>query len=249
MKKTILPSIYLVLVVLILFPSVMAMPDPFTTLRVVPVGSVETGEPIVTQSPADLMIYVTDAAKQPLTDVWLLLAINEDTYTYMTQIYTNTSLFFYPANFVNVTETGETKIPPTDPYPSTPTWPGYPGCEQDEQYQVDAIKNKIGVPADGDLFYALGDLGGSTGDPIGPVTTSPQYFKITVEGAIPNMKVLVMVLGYWPDAPNATPYLLNVHSPFSGSTLITFELSTILLALAPFSAFGLYKVRHKIRKK
>jgi hypothetical protein len=245
MTKRMVLALFAAMNLLGIASNVWAIPDPFTTLRVVPVGFVETGEPIVTQSPADLMIYVTDAAKQPLTHVWLLLAINEDTYTYMTKIYTNTSLFFYPADFVNVTETGETKIPPTDPYPSTPTWPGYPGCEQDEQYQVDAIKSKIGVPTDGNLYYALGDLGGSTGDPIGPVTTTPQFFRVIVEGAIPDMKVLVMALGYWPDAPNATPYLLNVHSPFTGSTLIVSEIGTMLLVLAPFSAFGLYKIRRR----
>jgi len=235
------------MIILAAVPLVVAMPDPFATLRVVPVGSVTTGDPIVTQSPADLMIYVTDGAKQPLTDVWLLFAINEDTYLNMIKIYTNTSLTIFPGNFVNVTKTGETKIPPGAPGSYSSAWPGVEA--PDDQYGVDSIKSKIGIPADGDMFYALGDLGGSSGDLIGPVTTSPQFFKVTVEGPISNMKVLVMALGYWPEAPNVHPYLLNVHSPFTGSTLIVPELSTVLLALSPFSAFGLYKIRHKMKKK
>jgi hypothetical protein len=239
-KKPILSIAVLTLIVLTRGPLVLAMPDPFATLRVVPVGSVETGEPIVTQSPATLMIYVTDEAKQPLDPAWLLLAINEETYIHLGEIFTNTSLIFTKSDFTNVTETGETKIPPENPSGS------YPGCEQDEQYEVSAIKAKLGIPADGDLFYAYKEL---TGPYVSPVTTNPQYFEVTVDTpGNTNMKVLVLALGYWAGAPNAAGKL-NVHSPFSGSTLVVLELSTFLLALAPLSAFGLYKIRYKIRKK
>lgn len=251
--------LFVVLGLLVMVPLAMAMPDPFATLVVWPVG--EEGEgPLVTMSPADLIIYNNDAS-HVLDDLWLLLVANEDAYDNLVSVSTNTSLTFLPEHFLEIPGTedpeytipiytsdpGTTPLPP--PYAYRPN--GWPGIEPNDQYNVGSIRSKMGIPAGESMYYSVGDLDDSTGwvdrGPVGLNKGDPDYFTLTVTSG-GDWKVLVMALGHSTDYPD-TP-ILNVHSPYTKSTLtIVSEPGTILIALASISALGLYGIRHKMKKK
>jgi len=253
----------LMLAVLISFPLVKAFPDPFSTLTVWPLGTPEGAEgPIVTTSPADLIIYNTDDA-HVLTDLWLMLVINEPAFDHLSSISTNTSLTFLPAHFTEIDGivSPSHKIPLSPPGSEThPAYGSWPGMEPDDQYNVGSIRSKLEIPKITDseyesMYYAVGDLDSSSGwidhGPTGLDKTDPEFFTVTVDlgGWGGNWKVLVLALGYTQDGAHTQEFMLNVHSPYTRSTLIVPELSTILLAIASLSAFGLHGIRHKFRKK
>jgi hypothetical protein len=102
------------------------------TIKVIPIGSTETGNPIVTQNPANLTIFHT--GNGPIKNVWLLIVINQPTYKALNKIIINDADFMTQDDF-QLIETK--KIPPALPNSTT----GYPGslC----QYEVSAIEDKI----------------------------------------------------------------------------------------------------------
>jgi hypothetical protein len=61
------------------------------TIQVIPVGSTKTGEPIVTENPADLVIFHT--GNGPIKNVWLLIVLSEDTYDALDQIVIDDTVF------------------------------------------------------------------------------------------------------------------------------------------------------------
>jgi hypothetical protein len=247
MKKEIIAVLF-VLTLFMLPTLVLANPDPFSTLTIWPVDTPEGAEgPIVTGSPADLIIYNRDNSRV-LDDVWLLLVINELTYDNLASISTNTSLSFLPEHFEEIpgTASPSDRIPPTESGPG-----GWPGIEFNDQYDVGSLRSKLGI-ADGEsMWYSVGDLDSSSGwidhGPPGLNKHDPEYLTVTVVSGGGNLKVLVLALGHSNDFPDNP--ILNVCSPYTRSTFIVSELGTILLALTPLSAFGLHKIRHKIRKK
>ncbi len=198
------------------------------TIKVVPVGSTETGDPIVTGNPADLIIFHTGSGK--IYKIWLLLVLNEPTYNALDKITINGSTFMTKSDFQEVTTA---KIPPIDPNTAT----GYPGslC----QYEVSAIKDKMDEKGN-KIYYGMKFF-------LNQITNSPTAFKIEAELTAPaELKILVLALGKYSFSynnigirciPNYDP--LNACSSFSKSTFIVPEIATLAIAAAPFGALGL----------
>lgn len=262
--KKVIFSILLILALFSMTSLAMALPDPFATLTVWPYGTAEGAEgPIVTTSPADLVIYNNDNS-HVLDDLWLLLVTNSLAHEYLISISTNTSLSFPPEHFEEIpgTTIPSDRIPPTSSDTgTTPTAPytyrpnGWWGIEWSDQYDVGSLRSQLEVSDGESMWYSVGDLDSSSSwidhGPLGLNKQDPEYFTITVdfdsEWGGGNWRVLVLALGHTNDYPDDP--ILNVHSPYTRSTLIVSELGPILLALAPISALGLYRIRHKIRKK
>jgi len=207
------------------------------TIKVIPVGSAETGDPIVTSNPTSMMIFHTGGGK--IINVWLLLVLNEPTYNALDKITTNGTAFMSKTDFKQVTTM---KIPPIDPDPMT----GYPGslC----QYEVSAIKDKMGEEGN-KIYYGVKSF-------LREITNSPTYFEFEAELTAPaNLEVLVLAMGKYGVnygetsircVPNYNPF--NACSSFSKSTLVVPEVATLAVAAAPFGALGLLYT-FKRRKK
>lgn len=236
-------------------PSVRARPSE--SLNVVPVGSVVTGDPIVTTNRATLMVYNLDGDNIPQNTVWVLLATNYATFSRVGSISVSTGVTFRKSDFFNRYDSSESnrRFPPA--YSNTPVpemlgtkWldliPGYPGCESDSQYEVNSVEDKIGISHTESLYWTIKPLKLQA-----PVTDEPQFFTLTLNptGHISNLKILVMVLGFGHSYPNSHPWRFNIHSPCTRKTLTVPEPSSILLAIAPIAALGLYKGRHKLKLK
>ena len=258
-KKAVLLLAFMALVLFLIISSALAMPDPFATLVVWPVGATETGEPIVTTSPADLIIYNNDNA-HVLIDLWLMLVINKPAFDHLITIATSDTveLSFLPEHFTEIegTESPSHMIPLSLPGSEPPAYGSWPGMEEDDQYDVGSLRSKLGIPKTTDaeyesMYYAVGDLDSSPGwidhGPSGLDKTDPEFFTITVDltAGAGDWKVLVLALGYSEDGPHTQEGMLNVHSPYTKSTLIVPELQTLVLALAPMAALGLYAIRYK----
>jgi hypothetical protein len=208
-----------------------------STIQVVPVGATETGSPIVTSTPANLIIYHT--GQGPITNVWFLIVINEPTYDKLLCITYNGKILLTKSDFKLVTES---KIPP-----EAPNWiTAYPGSEC--QYEVKAIRSNMNEAKNNQLYYALKYI-------LPQITTSPTHFQLAVILSSPaKLKALVLALGtYYPSfkvygpsitcLPICQPF--NRNSSFSKSTFVLPEVATLAIIAAPFSALGLYAVKRK----
>lgn len=199
------------------------------TIKVIPVGATETGEPIITVNPADLTIFHT--GKGPIKNVWLLIVLNEPTYNALKQIKIDGELFMEKTDFQLATSK---KIPPTLPDPAT----GYPGslCN----YSVAAIKDKI-KEKNNPIYYGVKFLREQ-------INTTPVYFQISIELESPaNLKALVLALGKI-GICNCGPF--NACSSFSKSTFIVPDSATLALTVSPFfGAGGFYLIKHKKKLK
>lgn len=222
-------STYILLSVILFFSIVsVSRADPAANIRIIPVDGVHTGDPIVTTSPAEIKIFST--SHEPIENVWLILAINEDTFNHLTSIVADTTTFA-KSDFIEATED---KIPPEEP--SGP----YPGCSQGERYQVSAMKDKMGIPPTGSIYYAYKAFS------IDPITTSIQTFTLTVNApSVTSLKVLILANGYYEPLDNPGSGKLNVKTPWSGSTFVIPELATLALTLASVAALGVYGISRK----
>lgn len=258
MKKAAAASVLLLILSSVMVSYVLASPDPTSGLFVWPVDATETGEPIVTISPADMQIFVVSPQKNS-SNVWLLLSLNNETYEGLQSIEITDIIYG---------DTGETGTPVTyiqddftqpvsDPYdnadkipvvrPEDATWPPvvqslehpYPGCQKDERQQVSTFKTKLGAPQDEPIYYSIAYV-------FDHVTTVPTNFTITVHTSdVSNLKVLVMAFGCAEGLPKYTG-ALNIHSSWSQASLIVIpELATMLLATAAIAAVGIYKVKRR----
>ena len=205
-----------------------AMPAPATNIKVWPVGTVESEEPVATTSPADMMIYVT-SYEQRITSAWILLVLNQETYDGLDHIEV-ASVTYNPSDFHVATED---KIPLRA---AGSEGAGYPGCEGYLQYPIGAVKDWVGATGE-DVYYAVKKVFDFE------IDTTPVFFTITHYGTSTDLKILVLALGRETETGLEGPF--NNHSSFSGSTLIVPELATILLATASLSVFGLYKLKRK----
>lgn len=199
------------------------------TIKVIPVGAAETGEPIITVNPANLTIFYT--GKGPIKNVWLLIVLNEPTYNALKQIKIDGELFMEKTDFQLATAK---KIPPMLPDPAT----GYPGSLCD--YSVAAIKDKIkekGNP----IYYGVKFFREQ-------IYKTPTYFNISIELESPvNLKALVLALGRI-GICNCGPF--NACSSFSNSTFIVPDSATLALTVSPFlGAGGFYLIKHKKKLK
>jgi hypothetical protein len=205
------------------------------TIKVIPVGSTETGDPLVTGSPANLMIFHT--GKGPIKNVWLLVVLNKPTYDNLDKITINGTTFMTKVDFTLI---NAKDIPPILPKPAT----GYPGSTC--QYNVNAIKDKMDEKGNS-LYYGIKFF-------LNKITTTPTHFTLAVELTGPaDLKALILALGRYDnggfnvDCISAKPF--NRCSSFSKSTFVVPETTTIALAAAPFAALGVFGIRVRRRKK
>lgn len=219
----------LLLVTVFLATSSIVKANPGAIIRIIPVGGVHSGEPIVTTSPAEIQIY--SQSHTPVENVWLILAINEDTFTYLNTMTADTTTF----DKNDFAEPTEAKIPP-----EAGSGP-YPGCETGAQYEVNAIKDKLGTPQTGKIYYAYKSFS------INPITTSIQTFILTVDApGVTQLRVLVLANGYYEQLSSSGDHKLNEKTPWSNSTLVIPEgYGTLLLTIASFAAFGLFATKRK----
>jgi len=228
--------------------SVKAAPDPFANIRVIPVGSTTNGEPIIANSPADLIIYVTTAQHSPTKNVWLLIALNKPTYDAIdniTAVGVDVSVTFEKARFVLAQYSNgqydPARIPPEAA--NGPYDPTYPGCTNDDQHATSAVGEKVGGKGE-DVYYAYEFFKDS-------ITKTPYEFTVTLNVAssmdVSLEKALVLAFGRAIPDDNGNYYGLpfDIHTPYSGSTLVVPELAPILLTLSSFGALGLYAIRRR----
>lgn len=193
-------------------------------VRVIPVGGIHTGEPIVTTSPADIEIFST--SHTPITNVWLVLIVDQNTYDHLVDIMAHTTQFL-KADFAMP---AESKIPPEEASGS------YPGTE--DQYNVATVKDKMATS--GNVYYAYKAFSIST------ITTVPQTFTLTVNApGADSLKVLVLANGYYAQLDNKGNGKLNQSTPWSGSTFVVPEPATIALIASSFGALGIFAVKRK----
>jgi hypothetical protein len=222
--KAKLTLVVMIVLALAVVPHVSA--NPATNIKVWPVGTVESEEPVVTTSnPTEMMIYVT-AYEQRISSAWVLLVLNTETYNGLDHIDV-AGVNYIPDDFRVATEN---KLPLEA---ADSEFPGYPGCENYLTYSVGAVADKVGG---GDVYYAVKKVFDYE------ISTTPVYFTITHYGTSTNLRILVLALGRETETGSGK---FNNHSSFSGSTLIVPELATILLATASLSVFGLYKLKRK----
>jgi hypothetical protein len=206
-----------------------AMPAPATNIKIWPVGTTESEEPVVTTSPAEMMIYVT-AYEQRISSAWVILVLNTETYNGLDHIEV-AGVNYNPGDF-KVVENG---FIPLEEKGSEGA--GYPGCEGYLTYGSGAVRDWVGeVDTGEDAYYAIKEV-------FGPIDTTPVYFTITHYGTSTELRILVLAVGR--EVETGLEGKFNNRSSFSGSTLIVPELATILLATASLSVFGLYKLKRK----
>jgi hypothetical protein len=197
-------------------------------IKIVPEGSDHTGEPLLTDTPANLLIY--SVGHSPIENVWLLIVIDENTYNSLNTITTSLSVTVPKSDFELVTTSW---LPPFLPDPSTD--PPYPGsCVR---YQVSAIRDKIGTT--GDLYFTCVHL-------LDEITTTPTSFTLTVNLNTPTqVKALLLGLGRYDKKTIDCILPFNEGSAYSNSTLVVPELETILLITAPLCALGVYTIKRR----
>lgn len=216
----------LILFSALIFASVYpAKADPGANIRIIPTSGGETGEPIVTASPATINIFSTSPSHSPITNIWLTISINKDTYDHLTSITADTTTFT-KADFTELTAA---KIPPAEPSGT------YPGCETGDQYESAAIMSKLGNPPK--AYYAYKAFS------INTITTAPQTFTVTANApGTADLKILILANGY---GSTGTEGKFNQKTPFSGSTLITPEVPTLVLAASSFIALAVYGIKRR----
>jgi len=234
-------TLIVISLVLISVPLVAACepcPECADTIKVIPVGATENGGPLVTTSPANLMILHT--GQGPIKNVWLLIVLNTPTYDVLGEIKINGTTFMTKSDFKLVTTQ---KIPPIAANSTT----GYPGSSC--QYNSNATRDKMGETAN-PIYYGIKFF-------LPKITTQAQNFTVTVELTGPaDLKALILALGRYDWNNNYSfgssaetdcicykPF--NRCSSFSKSTLVVPELATLLTTASTFSALGLFAIRRR----
>lgn len=207
------------------------------TIAVVPVGSKDSNGPVVTTTPADLMIFKTGS--HSVENVWLLIVLNKPTYDALDKITINGSTFMTKADFHLVTAK---KIPPTSANPATE----YPGSEC--QYEVSAIRSNMEEDKNAPVYYAIKYF-------LPSITKKPTYFTLTVElNSNADLKALILALGrcdscgcpgdFGTQCIRYRPF--TCCSSFSKSTLVVPEAATLAMTTAPLAGIaGLYAIKRR----
>lgn len=222
MKKIAIATIMLTLFVLIINPAIAET----GTIRISP------ALPVMTDTPATFEIWVQGAG-DPTYDPHILLVMTYECWDGLTGDVVVTwdggSTSFEAGDF---TEADSGYVPPS-------------GTTMGARYTVASLKDHIGT--DGPVYWAMDDFLS------GPLHTSPhQTFTVTLPSTNPRM--LVYALGkascntvlQLPSElePNCFDWFNNKVPPTIPGFIVP-EPSTILLALASFSAFALYAVKRK----
>jgi len=203
------------------------------TIKVIPVGSTKTGEPLVTTSPANLMIFHT--GKGPIKNLWLLIVLNEPTYNALNQITINNTQFMTKADFTLVTAM---KIPPLLPDLTS----GYPGtlC----QYNVAAIKDKMNEKGN-KIYYGVKFF-------LPQITKNPTNFTLAVELDSPaNLKALILALGRY-ECQSESCYEIecsckpfNRFSSYSNSTFVVSDITPLAVTASSLGALGIFTIKRR----
>jgi hypothetical protein len=228
----------MVSVILVVIPSVAACCQPEClgcahTIKVIPVGATTTGEPLVTTTPADLVIFHT--GNGPIKNVWLLIALNEPTYNALNQITINDTQFMTKEDFQLVTTQ---KIPSLLPNSKT----GYPGtlC----QYNVAAIKDKMNEKGN-PVYYGVKFF-------LSQITKTPINFTVAVELNSPaNIKALILAQGRFEYHSKCCSEIQCAYKPFnrctsfSNSTFVVSDITPLAVAASSFGALGIFAIKRR----
>lgn len=101
-----------------------------------------------------------------------------------------------------------------------------------DMYTVASLQSHLGVPHSENVWYAMGPF------LPGPITQTLQTFTVTLPSADPRM--LVYAIG---KCKGSTTF--NNSIPESIPGFVIFELAPAMLALASFSALGIYAVKQR----
>jgi len=203
---------------------------PAANIRVIPVGGGHTGEPIVTGSPSDLWIFAV--GHTPIKNIWFIIVLNDATYSNLVEIDIN-GVTFVPGDFTEIDSTASDafKIPP-----DLPLLDGV-GILSGDKYNAGSLRDKLDANGES-IWYACEDSG------IDEITTSPTTLTVEVDSpGCDDIKALILAVGQYYPTGATGPF--NESTPYSGSTLVVPELSTIILALSSFGAFALYTVKRR----
>ena len=203
------------------------------TIKVIPVGATKTGEPLVTTTPANLMIFHT--GKGPIENIWLLIVLNEPTYNALNKITINGTQFMTKEDFTLVTAK---KIPPLLPDSTS----GYPGtlC----QYNVAAIKDKMNEKGN-PIYYGVKFF-------LPQITKKPTNFTLAVELNSPaNLKALILALGRYEYHSKSCYEIECVYKPFnrcssySNSTFVVSDITPLAVTASSLGALGIFAVKRR----
>jgi hypothetical protein len=196
-------------------------------LRIDPNGSYYP-LPIMLKSPASFNLTATD--HKTVSDPNILLVMTDACYQGLTGDvkveWTGGSIDFPKASWTAVSA-NSAHVPPT-------------GTTNGARYQVSSLKDHIGVSgtADDTLWYVYGPFLSRS------VDQDPQEFTVTLPSANPRM--LVYAIGKIGDNDfNVACYEFNTKVPPTQPGFVVPELAPIMLAMASFSAFGIYAIKRR----
>jgi hypothetical protein len=182
--------------------------------------------PLTQNAPATFTISVNTAAN-PTYDPALLLVMTTACHAGLTGniivTWSSGSISFAPSDFMLLTGNG--KIPDSS--------------ISDKRYERASLADHLSASGES-VYWAMKDF------PIGTLTTTPKTFTVTLPSSAPRM--LIYALGKSSN-PHAFAYACCIKYdrwvPPTNPGFVVPELGPILLALASFSAFGLYAVKRR----
>jgi hypothetical protein len=198
-------------------------------LRITPHGSYYP-EPIMLTSPATFNITAIDHLRA--YDPNILLVMTDASYQGLKSDvmveWEGGSINFTKAQFTSV-ELDNAYVPPT-------------GTTNGVRYRVSSLKEHIGVngTADDTLWYVYGPFLSK------PISHTPQSFTITLNSENPRMLVyaIAKIFGYGLfNIACCNPF--DTRVPPTQPGFVVPDAAPMLLALASFSAFGIYAVKRK----
>jgi len=177
--------------------------------------------PTMLTSPATFEIWIQGAAQPPTQDPHILLVMTQASWQGLSGnvvvTWTGGSTSFSSGDFI-----------PTD----TGFVPADVGTTSGGRYTAAALQDKLGVPHSENIYYAHRSfLSGS-------ITQTPQEFTVTASSTA--LRMLVLAIGKNPGGS-----LFNNKVPPTIPGFVVPELAPVLLALASFSALGLYAVKRR----
>jgi hypothetical protein len=184
--------------------------------------------PVMVASPADFEVWAQPGG-DPSNYPNILLAMTQECYDGLSGsvgvTWSGGSASFAKADFTAVTNNG-------DKVPSALL------AEEGTRYTVASLKDHLSMglseplEATDTIYWAMKPFLS------GPITGTPQTFTVTFSSTSPRM--LIYALGKTDQS-----LLFNSRVPPTIPGFVVPELGTMLLALAPLSAFGIYAIRRR----
>ena len=214
-KKSIALLISFIVLSLAMIPTVLAPPGGGGVIIITPPW------PLQQSATATFTISVNTAAN-PTYHPALLLVMTVASHAGLTEVKVEWSgagspIILGPGDFAELTGNG--KVPDAS--------------ISDRQYERASLADHLYVSGES-VYYAMRDF------PIGTLTTTPKTFVVTLTSSEPRM--LVYALG---KSENPLPIKYNRWVPPTNPGFVVPEPGPILLALASFTAFGLYAAKRR----